>query len=1260
MKVVQIPSQNRFNPSVNAPANLEVPQISPEPLAPQVDDNLWTTMQRQVQEDSRPRLPLQPVSGAMMARDIAEDRGVSAGVPPLEGSGIERYVGQQPVTSDESNAQLLSNPFKTQPTYKLAVDENNEPIFNEKLNDFERVQVQPQEFEAERQSQLDTLKDQTSAFEGEKTGTQIAESLISNAKDKPSMAKYKLKDDATIYNAVSNAATAVNRIVNGTGFTLFDADSPIGIIGGNPDMSPGFEIAKVNGEDPNNIINNRTQINAAVGFGLLSAVGQTLSASKLNTSKSQINASGKVSEKAEQRMAEDATPEVDFTNAGYASAKRALNNMGVSIKPDTLMGFLQVATAHRVYTGELRQMKDPTSGKFVLAASHELKDQQRELEILTAALSGEDPRPSASTVPLGMSLYIKPGSTMSAKSLTLPNSMYNAANLAKEILGNIAERFYQKAVSSKIKRLKSTTDSFDEQKGYSIGPFASQFKVDEAAFQQLMDRTAPDKDYVKGNPMSEMDWEDKKKKHAQEEIQNRLAQAEYDIKNALNSAGKLLFTHYTNNSSNHRFNRMSKETDLVSSKVVRDMLGAGAQSLTTADRLFEIDEINRLKSIAKGVFNVHGEDRHMILNDMSMADRSALGLMQSAVLNYYTFTGPNIDKKVAKESEISQIMRYTPEIGNYLASLGEQYNSWLNDSEGQKDHDNIVKYLSGMVRGEEQANQNLWDDMFNLENNLKELGKKNSHIKLTAMNYDDGNQNGIMIQGLYAGNYNSTERLGVFDPTLGNMREFLLSQMDAVLKSVFADDKFKLDSWRAFFAEADKSGTLSSDLGKQPLMEHSYSKDAGMFFEEMYEFIEDPSYNALIRKHLLDSGAYSGDKANTTAIAEDLNKAMEGGLRKVVNPTFGYRTAALGNMFAIMDTVPNHPGTAGDSYQYSTADIGYVRDAFKDVMSRDITPEGEEYLTKELGVFTTGYEVKGTGAGIEMSSGQSRLNPSHGKGRIGYFNKRTGSYEYFDNVLGSTLRRLLAVMPIQSTDADLLKLMLAYVNGNREIPHYVGTVHDSVITSMDTVHLYRNAYNNIAIPMAIPEIKKFAKRLWDNYQESKSDLMNRIEGEKYIGIGARGDYPAMGATFDSLYNNLLSDTYKQRRMSMHKPDETPQQAWNKYVEKTSAILENAREYGWKPNISNLAVNSKQFKKLFELAEDVNGIEDQVKPWVADFADKVQKNYEALVRHPLVRAHGIAQMSSALGSSKVKNNFEEGYVQRAKNFADKYEKSYLAE
>lgn len=1260
MKVVQLANQNKVNPSISAPVNLEVPQISPEPLPPQVDDDLWTTMQRQVQEDSKPRLPLQPVSGAMMARDIAEDKGVSAYVPPLEGSGIERYTDQSPVTSDESNAQLLNNPFKTQPAYRLAVDQNNEPIFNEQLNDYERVPVEPQEFEAERQSQLDTLKDQTSAFEGEKTGTQIAESLISNAKDKPSMAKYKLKDDATIYNAVSNAATAVNRIVNGTGFTLFDADSPIGLIGGNPNMSPGFEIAKINNEDPSNIINNRTQINAAVGFGLLSAVGQTLSASRLNTSKSQINASGKISEKTEQRMAEDATPEVDFTNAGYASAKRALNNMGVSIKPDTLMGFLQVATAHRVYNGELLQMKDPVSGKFVLAASHELKDQQKELEILTAALSGEDPRPSASTVPLGMSLYIKPGSTMSAKSLTLPNSMYNAANLAKEILGNIAEKFYEKAVKSKMMRLKSTMDSFDEQKGYSTGPFAHQFKVDEAAFQQLMDRTAPDKDYVKGNPMSEMDWEDKKKKHAREEIQNKLAEAEYDIKNALNSTGKLLFTHYTNNSSNHRFNRMSKETDLVSSKVVRDMLGAGAQSLTKASLLFDTKEINRLKSLAEKVFSVHGEDRHERLNAMSMADRAALGLMQSAVLNYHTFTGPNIDKKVAQESEISQIMRYTPEIGTYLASLGSQYNQWLDNPEG--DHDNIIKYLGGMVRGEEQSNQNLWDDMFELEKNFtdKDNNKKNIHTKLTAMNYDDGNQNGIMIQGLYAGNYNSTERLGVFDPTLGNMREFLLSQMDAVLKSVFADDKYKLDSWRSFFAEAENSGTLSSDLGKQPLMEHSYSKDAGMFYEEMYEFIEDPAYNSLIRKHLLDSGAYSGDKANTTAIAEDLNKAMEGGLRKVVNPTFGYRTAALGNMFAIMDTVPNHPGTAGDTYQYSTADIGYVRDAFKDIYSRDITPEGEEYLTKELGVFTTGYEVKGTGAGIEMSTGQSRLNPSHGKGRIGYFNKRTGSYEYFDNVLGSTLRRLLAVMPIQSTDADLLKLMLAYVNGNREIPHYVGTVHDSLITSMDTVHLYRNAYNNIAIPMAIPEIKKFAQRLWDNYQESKSDLMNKIQGEKYIGIGARGDYPAMGATFDSLYNNLLSDSYKQRRMAMHSPKDTPQEAWNKYVEKTSAILKTAREYGWKPNISNLAVNSNQFKQLFELAEDINGINDQVKPWVAGFADKVQKNYEALVRHPLVKAHGIAQMSSALGSSKVKNNFEEGYVQRAKNFADKYERSYLAE
>jgi len=209
-------------------------------------------------------------------------------------------------------------------------------------------------------------------------------------------------------------------------------------------------------------------------------------------------------------------------------------------------------------------------------------------------------------------------------------------------------------------------------------------------------------------------------------------------------------------------------------------------------------------------------------------------------------------------------------------------------------------------------------------------------IQVTAMNFDDGNQNGIFIMAMYAGNPDTALRLSQYDPSLGNMRSYTYNTMLDQMDDFMTDRPEVLAAWRNFFNDVNESSnTVVSDLIKKPLMENSYSKDAGMFFENMYEFLHNSKYAAAFQKHLEASGAYkTSTRQGTAAIqaATDLNLAMEAALRKVVDSSYTKMVGRYGRMFAMLDTVPVHKGSAGDDIQYSTVEMGFIRDSVKDQM----------------------------------------------------------------------------------------------------------------------------------------------------------------------------------------------------------------------------------------------------------------------------------------------------------------------------------------
>jgi len=909
--------------------------------AAQPNNNTSSAEDIQRQINPEPTLPVSPESGANPLQDIANVPQIvkaTMEIPKPQFAGMAGVRVQPEVTDTRSLVEATDNPYLINRAYEPVLDEQGN-VTRDASGNVVSQEVAMDDYRQEQQRQLSGLRNFSDANIDEfgNSAADTARSLFEQSNE----AGFTNLSPEKIEQKSITAATPLEYATQSIRNELFSNNpESVKIPKINPDtgelyntgIAAGTEILQDAGLEGESLANALKIVPSYMALSFARAVTQMSSPS------TGINPDGSNVEN------NDEANEINIINATAAAFDTALANRGLNLPDGTSYKLAQAAFAGKYGNGHLLEYQNK-DGMPMFAPSKALKDQSKALEDLSAAVTGTERRHMASRVPLGE--FINQGNQITKNSKMAPGTKHNGAFYAKNIFGRIAEMFNPKSVDSLMIQLQDVASNFDKEAGYSKSIFAERHKMDETAFNSLKNAVGKDEDFNANDSNKQLQYEAKQDEHAREEMQNRLARLNYDLGLAQNDLGHLLYTSYAHATANHRFDRRNPDTDIVNSKsAIREMLNFGVKSIVQVSDLFDVKEIDNLKALANRVFNKTkpGVEQHQALMALTPYQRAALGLMEMAVNNYYNYTAPEaIRTKVAGKAPADNIMAYTPEIGAYLANIGKMYNEWLADPvKAAKATPEIVNLLAGMERGEASANQNLWDDMFRAQTSFTDPAKKRMPIQVTAMNFDDGNQNGIFIQGLYAGNYNSTERLGVFDPTLGNMREFLLSQMDAILKSVFADDKYKLDSWRAFFTEADGSGTLSSDLGKQPLMEHSYSKDAGMFYEEMYQFIEDPSYNALIRKHLLDSGAYSGDKANTTAIAEDLNKAMEGGLRKVVNPTFGYRTAAIGNMFAVMDTVPNHLGTAGDTYQYSTADIGYVRDASKDLYSRDITPEGEE------------------------------------------------------------------------------------------------------------------------------------------------------------------------------------------------------------------------------------------------------------------------------------------------------------------------------
>ena len=1150
-------------------------------------------------------------------------------------------VPPPPITANTTPEELAASSqsvLGARERFQPQVDESGSAVWNPETESYTAKPVPMEQFAEQQQVETQQQADMSSAVNTDNYTDQARAILGIRNEASEGLPAGPKKDflvptkDSNINRWADEAAPSMERVASNVIANLFNPDDAY--VKSNEDAYKGVAVGLAIADKyniPDDILKNVLPL--VIGISNSAAVEQSVTyRERKEGNEDPQNISG--------NTITGTMSKENLVNSMMHSMGNALDRMGVSIPTEAIRQLSEAHILAEVDKGDAYIPYKNKEGKWVYAASPQTKMVARNLSRLTGALSGDNKRMLSSIAPqIAGGEISNPGSRLTRNSMPKKGYMAIAADVTKDILGSIAEQFATKpmlALENMIKDITSS-DNFKPEDGFSTSVYAKMHKVDRASFDTLKRRISPPRGYNPNDADQVSKFEQDKDKHARDEIENKITLLQYDLDNAKSQNG-LRYTGYSHSTANQRLFRLNGGTDILASKSgIRNMLNFGLKGHAYNTDLLDGTRVNTIKEVAKRVFRLKGEDRNKALMELSSPVRSALGLMETAVREYYTFSGdPQVAniKNVNKMPELQVIQMYTPEIGNYLAELGKDYNDWLLNP---ADSNSVIAQMLGkMPRGEAQHHMNLWDDMFQLQNANKD--KKKTATELSVLNYDDGNQNGIFLQALYssmqAAGADPLFRLGTFDPTLNDMRGYALGQIVGAMKEISGNDNDIHEAWANFFdaallAQADK---LSSELFKVPLMQNSYGKHGSMFFDHILDFLEDPKYAGLVDTHLIGKDKYGG----TVDVASALSLGMEFTLNKVIEPSLVKILKSMGRGFAILDEVPTHTGVAGDPWSYSSVDVGFIPDPNKPTDEQiSMTDTGTEYITRTSGVKSTSYGVGKDNKIVDINTAIRQNNPSASKGTQFFWNKRTKEFDTFENPLGSSLARLMGVMPIQSTDGDLLKIMLIYVNGDKKIPLPVATVHDSLITNMDTMHIYRNAYNNIAIPRAVPEIAKFAKRLDNAYEDSKAKVFREV-GNKVVGIGANGDYPSMGAFFDEIYDKINDQGYAERYMKNY----GGQVKWEAKVKKDKAVLDEASKLGWVYGVSNLAVRGNNFVKLFDLAESklqLSGPNDKRASWVKGFSANVMNNYNSLRSHSLVKQHGIAQMSYA-GSGIASGHF----------------------
>jgi len=227
----------------------------------------------------------------------------------------------------------------------------------------------------------------------------------------------------------------------------------------------------------------------------------------------------------------------------------------------------------------------------------------------------------------------------------------------------------------------------------------------------------------------------------------------------------------------------------------------------------------------------------------------------------------------------------------------------------------------------------------------------------------------------------------------------------------------------------------------------------------------------------------------------------------------------------------------------------------------------------------------------------------------------------YEGTLGTNFRNALPVDLIQAGDSALLMLAMQIAGGaNPTLPPNIFAIHDAAITTAGSTLKFKNAYDNIAMPMMASSGRNMITNSWMGVRDTIDKTIkeaNDLPGEgAVVDIGTERiitekgvikNFSAITGYFDEIYEQVFGDNplynqYEEQR-GMVNGKSTP--GSNKeYLEflntRGQRILELAENNGWEPPTKLFAnqqrrarkkVTKPQFRNLVQLIEENEGIFD---------------------------------------------------------------------
>lgn len=1011
-------------------------------------------------------------------------------------------------------------------------------------------------------------------------------------------------------------------------------------------------------------------------------VVSTMSGLALSQATSQIGVSkkdNKTPEESQLADTQDYMPNV--INSTRHFLDNGLRRMGIKLNPGSTDLLAKAIVLDKVNRGEFIPTNDPVTGRVILEAAPAFKQQSMNLLRTSEAVLGDTTRRRSSSTPTHSgSALTAGGPKMTANALTSRNA--KAANLTKNILGSVALVFRPKDLDRKNKELALVMDpkyvrtTPEGQFMYSSHPLAKRNGIDESAYLSAKHKVKVPRQYDKNNPVHRAEFAKTQDAEALKIMEQKKAEIEFSMKSISQSPG-LRYSEWIHSNSNQRFYPNNFDTDYMGSKaVVRDVMGLAYQDTVKVDHLFDPRGVAIIQRKADFVLSGAGSKVQAELKKLTPNELGAMGTMHNAVMYYYTAIESDKVHNVTKMPVADAIKLYSPAIGEKLASLGEKYNAALSDGVTNPDEEMMGLWVA-TEKGEALGTLNLWDDFFKAKALFDKPSTSKHSMALSHHSFDDGNQNGIYLQSLFFGmkdgsaSSDSMLRLSTANPNQSDMRVFGMDTMVHQLQSILADKPEQADAWRQFWANAiaghpDGMPGVAKDFFKKPLMQNSYGKDASMFSDVLLELIEtDKRYSELAQEYLVGTGAYN----DTTAAADVLSDAVEMSLRQLIDSSSVNMMKNIGRYSAVLNQPIVIEGITGDSLVISPVGAAPVNKAVGSHSSQLITRKklasGDEVILKKPSWQSDTLTDPETGNEVEIPTVARQLMPAGTKGTQYFLNRQTMKYDEFHNPLGSSLSRQFAVLTIQALDGDLVKWTTIEANKDRKTPRPVLFVHDSVISTPGQSLIYTNTYNNVAIPGALNKMADMGSKIKAFVTEAKNKEMEKVArmGEP-VGIGADGDYPAMGALFDDFYKRVADGgAYRDHFIQMEntrqrarktkpaanseaafnravsgKGVKSAEEKWSEYKARIDGVLKDAKAAGWIPesdmepkDAKQLAVPAQSFPKLLALAGqllNMYGPTASFEAWADGFKQRV-KNADK-IQMAATKTGGIRQMSSSGG------------------------------